>query len=104
MLTSLGVSCSAVADWSLTREQWSPPRSGEMVSRLSAIRQPLQVIAQEPSQRLLVRYPGGDSGVLWAHELRAWLIALGLESARIELQSGASRADTIDLSLLDNQP
>ena len=51
----------------------------------------------QKGQHLQLLYPGGDAGSLWAHELRAWLVALGLSSQRIELLPGSRREDAIEV-------
>ena len=37
--------------------------------------------------------------MLWAEELRSWLVALGVDSSRIEMQPGTASPDAIELSL-----
>lgn len=95
---------AALADevWQVTLEEWSQPRAGEAMTHLPALREALHALLEVESGELLLRYPGGDRGVLWAHELRAWLIALGLESQRIAMQPGSVAADTIELNLIAN--
>jgi hypothetical protein len=44
-----------------------------------------------------VRYPGEDSGELWAAELRDWLISLGVPSDYILMVAGTQAADEIRL-------
>ena len=48
---------------------------------------------------ILVRYPGGEEGVLWAEELRGWLVALGVTSTQIKVVPGTSRPDVVELEL-----
>jgi hypothetical protein len=48
-----------------------------------------------------VRYPGEDSGELWAAELRDWLISLGVPSDYIRLVAGTQAADEIRLLVGD---
>lgn len=66
----------------LTRELWTCPRSGFYVA------QPDPLIRRFNAQAeggIVIRYARGDEGSLWAAELRAWLVALGIPSTRIEL-------------------
>lgn len=79
----------------VTAAQWAQPRSGAMVSRLPALATAMHRL--KAGQRLQLYYPGGDEGSLWANELRAWLVALGLSSRRIELLPGSSREDAIEV-------
>lgn len=60
----------------------------------------MQLWMQHPDRRILIAYPGGEDGVIWAGELRAWLIALGVASSHIELQPGTRREDIIELTVI----
>jgi hypothetical protein len=52
---------------------------------------------------ILVRYPGEDSGELWAAELRDWLISLGVPSNYIRLVAGTQAADEIRILVGERQ-
>ncbi|QKT03092.1 hypothetical protein HUS23_04355 [Ectothiorhodospiraceae bacterium 2226] len=94
------LSLPAVASpWSISAEAWAMPRHGERVLQLPAVAAALEAAAAQPDARLTVRYPGGEAGTLWAQELRGWLIALGLDSDRVELVPGAPRRDVVELEL-----
>ena len=82
---------------SLTIEAWSVPRHGEVVRNLPVLRKVMQAMQSSPAARLLIRYPGGDEGTLWAHELRGWLISLGLGSDRMELMPGSPNGQSLSL-------
>ncbi len=89
---------SAVADpLAITAEEWSRPRSGEALVDHPAVSNAVRSLLDEPDARLEVRYPGGDEGNLWALEVRAWLVALGIASDRIELVPGSSQPDLVEL-------
>jgi hypothetical protein len=81
----------------LNAGQWAVPRRGEVVRKMPAIATAMRQLDATPGSRLIVRYPGGDEGSLWANELRGWLVALGLSSAHIELVPGSRSANTIEL-------
>ena len=66
------------------------PPLAEVVSRWSEIE----------GQGVLIRYPGGEEGLLWAHELRSWLVALGVPLDDQELVAGSHQADRIELELM----
>lgn len=83
--------------WQITALEWSRPRHGEWLVRQPALSAAIVQLQQQPQARLQIRYPGGDEGVLWAEELQAWLVALGLASNRIERIPGSSEANTISL-------
>jgi hypothetical protein len=86
--------------WQITALEWAQPRHGEMLVRQPALAATIGRLQQQPQARLRIRYPGGDEGVLWAEELQAWLVALGLASNRIERIPGSSKADTIMLEIV----
>lgn len=86
--------------WEITAQEWARPRHGEWLIHQPALRGAISQLQQLPQSRLQLRYPGGDEGVLWAEELQSWLVALGLASVRIELVPGSSRADLIQLDVV----
>ena len=53
----------------------------------------------EPDQQVEIRYPGGESGMLWAEELRDWLVSLGIPLNRIQTLSGSAVADRLLINL-----
>lgn len=88
---------SAATPLYVTSAQWAQPRNGAMVSHLPALATAMHELKK--GQRLQLLYPGGDEGSVWAHELQAWLVALGLSSQRIELLPGSSREDAIEVRI-----
>jgi hypothetical protein len=86
--------------WSLSADTWAQPRDGRSVARMEPLPELVAAWFRQPGQRILVRYPGGEEGLLWAHELRSWLIALGIPGADQELVAGSHQADRIELELV----
>ena len=83
----------------LDSETWARPRSGSSVSAMPVVRQLVQQWVSAPTQRIDIRYPGGEEGVLWASELRDWLVALGIPAEAIIVQAGSPHADQLLLQL-----
>lgn len=83
----------------ITAEQWSVPRTAETVINIPPIRQTINEMQAFPRNRLLIRYPGGDEGVLWVSELRSWLVSLGISSQSMELVPGSEK-NQIELSVI----
>ena len=81
----------------ITQQQWSIPKKAKSILAIPALQSVMNILSNKSSKMLLVKYPGGDVGVLWASELKAWLVALGLTSSRIELQSGSTSATQLEL-------
>lgn len=93
-----GAAAGAAEPLVVTAVEWAQPRNGLTLTRYPALHQAVSELQQ--GQRLQLRYPGGDEGSLWASELQAWLVALGLSSDRIELLPGSARADAIELRVV----
>ena len=85
--------------WQLSADTWSRPRDGHSVVQMTPLAGAVAQWSQEPDSRLLIRYPGGEEGLLWAHELRSWLVALGVPLHNLELLAGSQQADRIELEL-----
>jgi hypothetical protein len=115
MLVSMTV-CSAESVQIITAEDWARPRTGESLVRMPALKHTVrdyldQKSAQESNQkgsqndrrgqRISIRHPRGEEGVLWAEELRGWLIALGIPSADITVSPQSSRIDAVELAVMD---
>lgn len=98
MFFSLSVQAEEV--WTLTSADWARPRHGEWLVEHPSLSAALSSLHQTRDGMLQVRYPGGDEGALWAGELQAWLIALGVESKRIELLPGSGGANAIQLEVV----
>jgi len=79
-LASLWGGATGAAEWLLPPEAWARPRDGAAVRAWMA--------APEGST-LVIRYPGGEAGLVWASELRDWLVALGVPPAALSLAPGA---------------
>lgn len=84
---------------SISADDWARPRSAERVLHLPGLGAVLAAFERQPQGRLVVHHAGGDDGSLWAEELRSWLVALGVPSSRIALQSGAAEPDRLTLAL-----
>jgi hypothetical protein len=100
LLLLLGPSVVPAAEsWQLSALEWAQPRHGEWLVTQPALAGAVGALQQQPDSRLMIRYPGGDEGVLWAEELQAWLVALGIASSRIERIPGSGAADRIQLEI-----
>jgi hypothetical protein len=102
LLLLLVFSSAHAADgpWIIDAEFWAMPRSGESVRSEPALRAAVDTLMfREESSRLVIRHPGGETGQLWAQELRGWLVALGIPSARIVTEPGGVRDDQLQLTV-----
>jgi hypothetical protein len=90
---------AAEGPWVLDAEFWASPRSGETVRDHPVLREAVDALLRDPGSRLVIRYPGGETGQLWVQELRAWLVALAIPSDRIDILLGGSGGDQLLLSV-----
>jgi len=90
---------AAEGPWLLGADDWARPHDGASMVQMPPLPEVVKAWEQQPTQRLIVRYPGGEEGQLWANELRSWLVALGIPSEYQELVAGSRRPDQIELEL-----
>ena len=83
----------------ITAEQWARPRSGGYVTGLKSLQEQLAAFDRSTDNRLIIHCPGDEKGMLWAEELRAWLVALGVPSARIQLKPDFGQIDIIRVEI-----
>jgi len=81
----------------LEAEMWARPRTGARVAAMPAVKKMVRRLLASPDARLVIRYPGGEEGSLWAEELHVWLVALGIEAASMDMRPGSKQADQIEL-------
>ena len=82
----------------LSAELWARPRSGSSVAAMPAVRESVQaLLSASTDATLVIRYPGGEEGSLWAEELHVWLIALGVDAELMDVRPGSSEPDQIEL-------
>jgi len=84
----------------LHANEWSVPKQTATLLAMPAIHHVMQKLQKDVNSSLVIKYPGGDEGTLWAYELRSWLVALGLSSKRIELVPGSAVSTIIELDVL----
>ena len=84
----------------LTAEQWAIPRHGERIIKMPEIKKIMQQWHLNTEQAIEISYPGGENGELWLTELKDWLIAFGVSSAKIKSIAGSGSKDTIKLSVI----
>lgn len=94
----------------ITADQWARPRSGDSLVQMPALKRTVRdYLGQsggqsggqnaQRGQRILIRHPRGEEGVLWAEELRGWLIALGIPSTDIAMSPESTRVDAVELAV-----
>jgi len=94
---SLPVAANSLRIFTLSADEWARPRTGDVIPEFKALRAAVDYWDKGINFALLIRYPGEDSGELWAAELRDWLISLGVPADYIRMVSGTQEADEIKL-------
>ncbi len=95
VLVAGGAAANTTRMFTLSADEWARPRSGGVIPELAAVRAAVSYWGRGADSVMVIRYPGEDSGELWAAELRDWLISLGVPSDYIQLMPGAQEADEI---------
>ena len=85
--------------WLLGADEWAQPRDGTVMVKMTPLPEVIRAWQGKPHRRLVIRYPGGEEGLLWANELRSWLVALGVPLEQQELVAGSRQPDQIELEL-----
>ena len=77
----------------LAERQWQDPATIEAAAARPALHQTVATYLATDDAWVRVAHAGGARGSAWAHEVRNWLIALGVPGARIQIDPGmAERA------------
>lgn len=97
LLISLSSSANTLRIFTLSADEWGQPRSGDTVTQFSSVRSAISYWEKGVDSAILIRYPGEDSGEIWATELRDWIISLGIPSDYLMLVAGSQAADEIKL-------
>jgi len=97
LLTLLPASANSLRIFSLGADEWARPRNGVVIPHFEALRSAIDYWEKGANAAILIRYPGEDSGEIWASELRDWFISLGVPSDYIILVPGSQDADEITL-------
>ncbi|MCP4043524.1 MAG: hypothetical protein GY731_16460 [Gammaproteobacteria bacterium] len=75
----------AQATETITAFEWARPRTGETAAHLPGLVDIVNKSQQTAQKHIGISHPVGEEGILWAEELRGWLIALGIASTRIRV-------------------
>ena len=75
-----------VDDTVLDAERWRHAVTAGDVTRVEPLRLVVARLVAQPEAALLISHAAGPEGVEWAGQVRRWLVALGIASARILLR------------------
>lgn len=92
-------SAASPRQWTLTRSQWSGVTTAAEVVAIKPLHAAVAAFEATPGARLAVIHNGGEDGLFWAADLKGWLVALGIPSARIADHTEAIPQDEIRLRI-----
>lgn len=85
MLCAVTASAQTAGFFTVSPGLWDRPRSARAVLEQPAVKQALSLHLSQPGSRLVIHHGLGQDPLLQAEELRAWLMALAVDGARIGL-------------------
>ncbi|MBX9902859.1 MAG: hypothetical protein K2Y31_00780 [Burkholderiales bacterium] len=71
----------------LAPELWDRPRSAQVVMAQAAVRQAVAAYQANSAARIMIVHGPRQEAQLQAEELRAWLVALAVDGARLQLRA-----------------
>lgn len=80
-------------------ELWDRPRSGRIVLEQPAINEAVRAHLGQEGSRLVVHHGPTPESLMLAEELRAWLLALALESSQVTLQNDLKLAEPLRIEI-----
>lgn len=84
----------------LRAEQWDTLRNGDALLKQPELSALVQRWMNTPGSVIELRYPGGEEGEIWVHDVIDWLVALGVPSSAMQTLPGSGTDDTIYLVLI----
>ncbi len=94
---SLPLAANSLRIFTLSADEWARPRAGKVIPEFDALRAAVSYWDKGTNYAVLIRYPGEDSGEIWASELRDWFISLGIPSDYLLLVSGSRDAEEVTI-------
>ncbi len=77
---------AAVNRFPLSRSAWTGVQTARRVIREPEVRRAVRAWMGHPEDRLVLLYPVGSFGRVWASELANWLVALGIPRSHLVLR------------------
>lgn len=81
-------------------ELWDRPRSARAVLEQPAIRDAVRAHLAQPGSRVVIHHGYGQNPLLQAEELRAWLMTLAVDAARISLLNDVKPNEALKIEVL----
>ncbi|MEK7230505.1 MAG: hypothetical protein AAB115_00640 [Pseudomonadota bacterium] len=97
---AFAASAQAADIFTVTPELWDRPRTARAVHEQLAVRQALALHLAQPGSRLVIHHGYGQDPLAQAEELRAWLMALAIDGARISLVNDAKVHQSLNIEVV----
>lgn len=97
---AFAASAQAADIFSLPPELWDRPRTARVVLEQPAVKQALSLHLSQPGSRLVIHHGYGQDPLLQAEELRAWLMALAVDGARISLVNDVKPNESLNIEVV----
>ena len=89
---------------SITLVQWQSPDHDRIMLDDPALRDLIRAwMSHDLKQGILLTYPAGESGALWARRFRAWLVSFGVPRRFVQLHTGDPGASSLNLTLVSSR-
>jgi hypothetical protein len=99
LLTASGLAAASEVH-TVPQELWDRPRSAAAILREPAVQQAVRGYLDRPGRKLVIRHPAGQEPLLYAEELKSWLIALAVDGEHILLRADRARGEPLTLELM----
>jgi hypothetical protein len=83
----------------LVRSDWTPPPTVEAAAARPALNRTVAAYLEREQGWVRLAHGGGARGSAWAHEVRAWLIALGIPGSHIRMDPGMADSGRLTLAV-----
>lgn len=97
---AFAASAQAADVFTLTPELWDRPRTARAVLEQPAVKQALNRHLAQPDSRLVIHHGYGPDPLLQAEELRAWLMALAIDGARVSLANDLQSHQSLNIEVV----
>ena len=87
LFCAFAAAAGAYESFTLAPSLWDRPRSARAVLDQPAMRQAAELYLARPASRLVIHHGNGLEPLAQAEEIRAWLMALGIDGARVSLKN-----------------
>ena len=78
---------------------WDRPRSARVLLDHPAVQQAVRAYLGQAGRKLVIHYPAGQEPLLYAEELRSWLISLAVSGDDITLRPDRNRGEPLTLEV-----